>query len=75
MKNGMVIIDADGHPADNEAVNRESGRPATLGSTLAAHLQLIVWCKECRHQVESRFCPGLARIVLEEDIPGASAEP
>jgi hypothetical protein len=30
----------------------ESSRPATLGSTLAAHLCLIVWCKACRHQVE-----------------------
>jgi hypothetical protein len=30
----------------------ESFRPATLGSTLAAGLVLIVWCKDCRHQVE-----------------------
>src|SRR4051812_33134027 len=30
----------------------ESFRPATLGSTFAAHLARIVWCKECRHQVE-----------------------
>jgi hypothetical protein len=29
----------------------ESSWPATLGSTLAAHLCLIVWCKACRHQV------------------------
>jgi hypothetical protein len=26
--------------------------PATLGSTAAAHLRLIVWCKACQHQVE-----------------------
>jgi hypothetical protein len=31
---------------------RDSGRPATLGSTLKAHLALIVWCKNCRRQVE-----------------------
>ncbi len=31
---------------------RESADPATLGTTLAAHLILIVWCKACRHQVE-----------------------
>src|SRR5438309_1253016 len=30
----------------------ESFRPAALGSTLGAHLALIVWCKDCRHQVE-----------------------
>jgi Zn finger protein HypA/HybF involved in hydrogenase expression len=28
------------------------GPLATLGSTAAAHLQLIVWCLDCRHQVE-----------------------
>jgi hypothetical protein len=29
-----------------------SGPPATLGSTAVAHLRLIVWCLDCRHQVE-----------------------
>jgi hypothetical protein len=29
-----------------------SGPPATLGSTAAAHARLIVWCRDCRHQVE-----------------------
>jgi hypothetical protein len=33
-------------------VNRYSGPPATLGSTAAAQAQIIVWCKDCRHQVE-----------------------
>jgi hypothetical protein len=28
------------------------GPPATRGSTAAAHLRLIVWCKDCRHQAE-----------------------
>jgi len=28
------------------------GRPATLGSAAAAHLQLMVWCKNCRHRAE-----------------------
>jgi hypothetical protein len=36
-----------------------SSRPATLGSTLAAHLALIVWCKSCGHQVE----PDVAELV------------
>ncbi len=31
----------------------------TLGSTLAADLCLIVWCKACRHQVE----PDIAKQV------------
>jgi hypothetical protein len=28
------------------------GPPMTLGSAAAAGVRLIVWCKECRHQVE-----------------------
>jgi len=28
------------------------GPPATLGSTAAAEVRLIVWCNACRHQVE-----------------------
>lgn len=30
----------------------EPGPPATLGSTTAAKVRIIVWCRECRHQVE-----------------------
>jgi hypothetical protein len=33
-------------------VNRNTGPPATLGSTAAAHARLIVWCLDCRHQIE-----------------------
>ena len=39
--------------------NRESSGLATLGSTLAAHLRLIVWCKACGHQAE----PDVAQLV------------
>ena len=28
------------------------GPPMTLGAAAAAGVRLIVWCKECRHQVE-----------------------
>jgi hypothetical protein len=30
----------------------EPGAPMTLGGAAAAQLRLIVWCKDCRHQVE-----------------------
>jgi hypothetical protein len=33
-------------------VKSEPGRPATLGSSAAAGVRLIVWCKACSHQVE-----------------------
>jgi hypothetical protein len=33
-------------------VNRYSGPPMTLGNAAVAHVRLIVWCLDCRHQVE-----------------------
>src|SRR3954469_18649074 len=38
-----------------------TGRPATLGTTERAHLALIVWCKECAHQVEPDVAEHVAR--------------
>jgi hypothetical protein len=45
--------------------NRESAGPATLGTTLAAHLTLIVWCKACRHQVEPDVAEQVERYGAE----------
>jgi Zn finger protein HypA/HybF involved in hydrogenase expression len=33
-------------------VKSQPGPPMTLGNAAAAHVRLIVWCKECQHQVE-----------------------
>jgi hypothetical protein len=33
-------------------VNAYSGPPMTLGNAAAAHVRLIGWCLDCRHQVE-----------------------
>ena len=33
-------------------VKSEPGPPMTLGNAAAARVRLIVWCKECSHQVE-----------------------
>jgi len=30
----------------------EPGPPMTLGNAAAAHVRLIVWCRDCGHQVE-----------------------
>jgi len=30
----------------------EPGPPMTLGNAAAARVRLIVWCRECQHQVE-----------------------
>jgi hypothetical protein len=33
-------------------VKSQPGPPATLGSSAAAGVRLIVWCRGCSHQVE-----------------------
>jgi Zn finger protein HypA/HybF involved in hydrogenase expression len=30
----------------------KSGPPMTLGNAAAARIRLIIWCRDCRHQVE-----------------------
>ena len=39
-------------PAQRPGVNRYTGPPMTLGAAAAARVRLIVWCRDCRHQVE-----------------------
>jgi hypothetical protein len=45
------------------------GPPATLGSTAAAHLRLIVWCEDCRHQVEPDPAEMAERYGAETTVP------
>jgi hypothetical protein len=47
----------------------EPGSPATLGSTAKAHLRLIVWCKDCRHQVEPDPAEMAERYGAETTVP------
>jgi hypothetical protein len=45
-------------PGDRDAARgagrrkSQPGPPMTLGATAAARVRLIVWCKDCGHQVE-----------------------
>ena len=44
-----------GRIPNNKAVSLAEpyrGPPMTLGAAAAAQVRLIVWCKECRHQIE-----------------------
>jgi hypothetical protein len=41
----------------------------TLGNAAAAHVRLIVWCKECRHQVEPDPAEKAARYGAETPVP------
>jgi hypothetical protein len=50
-------------------VNRYTGPPATLGSTAAAGMRLIVWCRDCRHQVEPDPAATAERHGAETSIP------
>jgi len=49
------------------------GRPATLGSTAAAGLRLIVWCKDCRHQIEPDPAEMAERYGAEMTVPDWAA--
>jgi hypothetical protein len=60
----------------------EHGPLATLGSSAAAQVRLIVWCKDCQHQVEPDPAEMAARCgrrntVLDWrkcwSVPGAAA--
>ena len=41
------------------------GPPATLGSTAAAQVSVIVWCRDCRHRVEPDPAEHAARYGAE----------
>ena len=45
------------------------GPPATLGSTANAHLELIVWCKDCRHKAAPDPAEMAARYGAETTVP------
>ena len=59
------------HEADTAVRSRfgESFRPATQGSTFAAGVDLIVWCKACRHQVEPDVADLVSRYGAELPVP------
>ena len=44
------------------------GPPMTLGAAAAAGVRLIVWCKECRHQVEPDPAKMAARYGAETSV-------
>src|SRR5215469_3445582 len=45
------------------------GPPATLGSTAPAGLTLVVWCNDCRHQVEPDPAEMAERYGAETTVP------
>ena len=44
------------------------GPPMTLGAASAAGVRLIVWCKECRHQVEPDLAEMATRYGAETSV-------
>jgi Zn finger protein HypA/HybF involved in hydrogenase expression len=50
-------------------VKSEPGTPATLGSTAVAGARLIVWCRDCGHQVEPDPAEQAERYGAEMTIP------
>jgi hypothetical protein len=52
-----------------EKVNAYSGPPMTLGNAAPAQVRLIVWCLECRHQVEPDPVEMAERYGAETSVP------
>jgi hypothetical protein len=50
-------------------MNRYTGPPATLGSTAAAGVRLIAWCRDCRHQVEPNPAEQAERYGADLSVP------
>ena len=55
---GTFILDG------KSIVKSGRGPPMTLGNAAVARVRLIVWCKECQHQVVGQFecnnVPGIS---------------
>jgi hypothetical protein len=47
----------------------EPGPPMTLGGAAAARVRLIVWCKDCQHQVEPDPAEMAQRYGAETPVP------
>jgi hypothetical protein len=50
-------------------VKSEPGPPATLGSCAGARVRLIVWCRDCRHQIEPDPAEMAQRYGVETTVP------
>ncbi len=50
-------------------VKSQPGPPMTLGNAAAAHVRLIVWCLDCRHQVEPDAAEMAERYGAETTVP------
>ena len=52
-----------------QTVKGYSGPPMTLGNAAAARVRLIVWCLDCRHQVEPAPAEIAERYGDETTVP------
>jgi hypothetical protein len=50
-------------------MNAYRGPPMTLGNATAAHVRLIVWCLDCRRQVEPDPAEMAERYGAETPVP------
>ena len=51
------------------SVKSEPGPPMTLGNAAAARVRLIVWCKDCNHQIEPDPAEMAQRYGAETSVP------
>ncbi|MGO9934981.1 MAG: hypothetical protein ACLPV8_24660 [Steroidobacteraceae bacterium] len=53
----------------------EARDPMTLGNAAAAHVRLIVWCLDCRHQLEVDPAEMVERYGAGMPVPDWHARP
>jgi hypothetical protein len=50
-------------------MNRYTGPPMTLGGAATARVRLIVWCRDCQHQIEPDPAAMTERYGAELSVP------
>jgi Zn finger protein HypA/HybF involved in hydrogenase expression len=50
-------------------VKSEPGQPGTLCSSAAAGVRFVVWCRDCRHQIEPDPAEMVERYGAETTVP------
>jgi len=64
-----VIDDRSIRLAATQTMKSHPGTPMTLGNAAAADVRLIVWCRDCQHQVEPNPVETARRFGADTTIP------
>jgi hypothetical protein len=69
----VEVAGVAGRFCESRVMKPYRGPPATLGSTAAAQVRIMVWCRACRHQAEPDPAEQAERYGAETSIPDWAA--